>query len=108
MSQETELLTEIRDLLRVLAEPALAKRDENLRASLRAAVGGSKKRVTAVLLMDGTRSQASISKEASLDQAGTSRLMKLLTGAKLITTDNGRPRLLLNIPSNFFEATSGE
>lgn len=57
MSREIELLTEIRDLLQVMAEPALAKRDARLRSDLCSVVGGGKK-AKAVLLMDGSRTQA--------------------------------------------------
>jgi hypothetical protein len=53
MSRELELLTEIRDLLQVVAEPALAKRDAKFRSVLRSVVGSSGKKVKAVLLMDG-------------------------------------------------------
>jgi hypothetical protein len=56
MSREIELLIEIRDLLQVMAEPALAKRDAKLRSSLRTAVGSSGKKAKAALLMDGSRS----------------------------------------------------
>jgi hypothetical protein len=42
MNEQTELLRQIRDLLLVMAEPALAKRDERLRASLLEIVGKSK------------------------------------------------------------------
>lgn len=39
MADQTQLLTEIRDLLRVMAEPALAERDERRRAELGRIVG---------------------------------------------------------------------
>ena len=39
MNEQTELLREMCHLLRVMAEPQLAKRDEKLRASLLEAVG---------------------------------------------------------------------
>ena len=41
MSREIELLTEIRDLLQVMAEPNLAKRDAKMRVALRDVVGSS-------------------------------------------------------------------
>jgi len=66
MSQEIDLLTEIRDLLQVIAEPEIAKRDEKGRSSLRAVVGTGEKRAKAALLMDGTRSQSTLAKEAGL------------------------------------------
>jgi hypothetical protein len=73
MSRDVELLTEIRDLLQVIAEPALAKRDAKLRASLRTVVGSGAKKMKAVLLMDGTRSQSAIVKESGIDQGNLSR-----------------------------------
>ena len=39
MTEDTELLREIRDLLLVMAEPGLAKRDERLREVLIEIVG---------------------------------------------------------------------
>jgi hypothetical protein len=67
MSDDTEILQEIRDLLRLIAEPALAKRDERLRASLQELVGKSKQKAEAVVLMDGTRWQVDIQKAAGID-----------------------------------------
>jgi DNA-binding MarR family transcriptional regulator len=103
MSHEIELLTEIRDLLQVMAEPALAKRDAKLRASLRTVVGGSGKKVKAVLLMDGSRSQSAIVKESGIDQGNLSRLMKALAAAQLITADEKHPRLSVRVPANLFD-----
>ncbi len=57
MDEQVALLREMRDLLRVIAEPALAKRDEELRAALTELVGRSRPKAKAVLLMDGSRSQ---------------------------------------------------
>lgn len=107
MSQEIELLTEIRDLLRVMAEPALAERDASLRAALREIVGKSKKKAKAILLMDGSRLQREIRKEANIDQGDLSRFVKKLTAEKLIAIDYGKPRLLLSVPSGFFEDGAG-
>jgi hypothetical protein len=59
LDEQTELLREMRDLLLVIAEPALAKRDQARRVSLRETVGNGKtKNAKAVLLMDGKRTQA--------------------------------------------------
>ena len=108
MSRELELLGEIRDLLRVIAEPALAKRDAKLRSSLRAHVGGSGRRAKAVRLMDGLRSQAAIVKTSGIDQGNLSRLVRKLAADDLISADQKHPRLLINLPSNFFEGGSSE
>ncbi len=102
MSREIELLTEIRDLLQMMAEPALAKHDLKMRSSLRVVVGDSGKRAKAAMLMDGTRSQSAIVKESGMDQGNLSRLMKALAAAKLISADEKHPRLLVRIPLTFF------
>ncbi|MBI3409695.1 MAG: hypothetical protein HY040_15245 [Planctomycetes bacterium] len=103
MPREIELLTEIRDLLQVMAEPELAKRDAKMRVALRDVVGSSNKKAKAVLLMDGTRSQAGIVKESGMDQGNLSRLMKALAVARLISADEKHPKLLVKVPSSFFD-----
>lgn len=103
MSREIELLTEIRDLLEIMAEPALAKRDAKLRSSLRTVVGASGKKASAVLLMDGSRSQTAIANEARMDRSDVSKLVKALVTAQLISADEKHPRLLLKVPPTFFE-----
>jgi hypothetical protein len=106
VSQEVELLTEIRDLLLVIAEPALSQRDANPRNSLRAAVGRGGKRAKAVLLMDGTRSPAVIAKESGMDRGNLSRLVKALAAEKIISPDERHPKLLVRVPSTFFDGDS--
>ena len=63
MTNEVELLTEIRDLLLLIAEPQLAQRDERWRTALAEIVGRGKQKAEAVVLMDGTRTQAEIHNE---------------------------------------------
>jgi hypothetical protein len=108
MAQEIELLTEIRDLLEVMAEPALAARDAKRRASLRNVVGNSSKKAKAAMLMDGTRLQSSIVKESGMDNGNLSRLVKALAEAGLITSDKTRPKLILRLPATFFDEDSNE
>ena len=103
MAREVELLIEIRDLLEIVAEPALAKRDAKRRASIRSIVGESIKKAKAVLLMDGSRSQSAISKEAGIDAGNLSRLVKALSTAKLISADEKLPKLSVKLPPNFFD-----
>jgi hypothetical protein len=103
MSEEIELLTEIRDLMQVMAEPALAHRDAKLRSSLRGLVGASAKKAKAVMLMDGTRTQATLVKDSGMDQGGVSRLVKALAEAKLIAADQKHPKVLLKVPATFFD-----
>ena len=107
MSDDTEILREIRDLLRLIAEPALAKRDERLRASLQELVGKSTRKAEAVVLMDGARSQADIQKAASIDQGNLSRLVTALRKAELIGPDEKRPKLVFSAPSNFIDDVGG-
>jgi hypothetical protein len=103
LDEQVALLREMRDLLRVIAEPALAKRDEELRAALTEIVGKSRAKAKAVLLMDGSRRQAGICKESGIDQGGLSRLSKALRAKELIKTDEKHPELVISIPPNFFE-----
>jgi hypothetical protein len=106
MSEDTELLREIRDLLRLVAEPALAKRDEKLRASLKQVIGKSKQRAEAVALMNGARSQTAIRKECGIDVGNLSRLVKSLRTAELIGPDDKHPKLMFPAPSNLPETVS--
>ena len=108
MSREIELLTEIRDLLEVMAEPALAQRDAKRRSALRTIVGGSRKRAKAVLLMDGARPQSAIAKNSGIDKGDLSRLVKGLASEKLIASDEKHPRLVLKVPPTFFERNESD
>ena len=101
-NEQTELLRETRDLLRVIAEPSLAQRDQRLRKSLREVVGKGKSKAEAVLLMDGTRSQASICKHSGIDDGNLSRLVKALRAKSLLANDGQELKLAIAIPANFF------
>jgi hypothetical protein len=103
MSREIELLTEIRDLLLAMAEPAIAKRDQKFREALRRLAGNGKKNATAIVLMDGSRPQASIAKQANIDQGQLSRLVKSLAKESLIAADEKHPKLVIAVPKDFFE-----
>ena len=107
MDENTALLREMRDLLRVIAEPTLAKRDQKLRASLSGAVGKGKAKAKAVALMDGCRSQATICKESGIDPGLLSRLVKALRAEGLIAADEKHPKLVISIPPDFFETPEG-
>jgi hypothetical protein len=110
MSKEIELLTEIRDLLQVVAEPALAKRDEKFREAVRTVVGKGQKKRDAIMLMDGSRTESVIAKEASIDPGQLNRLVKALKAALLVGQDGKHPKLHVKLPSNFFgdEGNSNE
>lgn len=103
MSREIELLTEIRDLLQVMAEPALAKRDDKFREAIRIAAGNSHTKGNAIMLMDGSRSQSAIVKETGIDKSNLSRLVKALITNSLINADEKHPKLRVKLPSNFFD-----
>jgi hypothetical protein len=107
MNEQTELLREMRDLLLVMAEPALAKRDEKFRADLRGIVGKNKSRTKAVFLMDGTRSQSVIKNESGIDKGELSRFVKALRDSSLLTKDDN-PKLVIVIPPTFFEQEGGK
>lgn len=102
-NEQTELLREMRDLLRVMAEPALAQRDGRLRTSLLEIVGKGKVAAKAVLLMDGSRTQSAICKESGINAGNLSRLVKALRTEGLTAADEKRPKLALTLPSDFFE-----
>lgn len=103
-AQMLQVLTEMRDLLRLMAEPAIAQRDKKLRGELRGlagAAGGKKAR--AILLMDGTRNQTGISSECGIDKGDLSVLVKKLKAADLLKGEPKQPELAISIPANFFE-----
>lgn len=95
---------EIRDLIRLMAEPAIAERDKKLRTELRRIVGKSVNGAKAVPLMDGSRSQTDIHKETGINKGQLSTLVKQLSEAKLLLDDGKGPRLSISIPPDFFEA----
>lgn len=109
MNEQTELLREMRDLLLVMAEPALAKRDESLRESLAKIVGKSDSRAKAIFLMDGSKGQTAIAKKTGIDVGNMSRFIKALREASLINKDEKQnPKLVIVIPKDFFEKAGGK
>jgi hypothetical protein len=107
MTKDTELLTEIRDLLQVMAEPLLEKRHKKFRDGIRKAVGKSKNGQAAVLLMDGARTQAVIAKEAKIDAGQLNRLVKALEKDLLCTMEGKQPKLATKLPGDFFIQNGG-
>jgi hypothetical protein len=103
MSQEIQLLTEIRDLLEVIAEPLLEKRHKKFRDGIRKAVGKKQSARGAVLLMDGTRTQAAIAKESGIDAGQLNRLVKELEKASLCAMEGKHPKLAKQLPDHFFD-----
>jgi hypothetical protein len=103
-SQMLSVLVEMRDLLRLIAEPAIAERDKKIREVLRG-IGGSatSKKAKAILLLDGTRTQADIAKASGINKGDLSGLVKKLRAEDLLIGDPKQPQLAISIPSNFFE-----
>jgi hypothetical protein len=106
---ENELLDhirEIRKLLELLAEPAIAQRDAKLRQELRQIVGSGKQKQRAVMLMNGTRRRTEIQAQSPMGAGNLSTLIARLTQAKLVADDAKLPRLTLSLPANFFESAA--
>lgn len=100
--QQTELLREMVDLLRLLAEPQLAERDRKWRDELRKIAGKGDKNISAVKLMNGTRSQSTIAKEIPMDVGQLSKLVKSLRGADLLTS-NINPEVVIPVTDTIFQ-----
>jgi hypothetical protein len=107
--QSNDLLAaihEIRDLIRLMAEPAIAQRDKKYRNELRQIVGKSAPRAKSVLLMDGTRTQKNIIDETRIHKGELSGLVKKLKESKLVIGDGKQPQLVITIPNTFFDSDS--
>jgi hypothetical protein len=105
-ASEDSLLAEtrqIRKLLELLAEPAIAQRDAKLRGELQKIVGSSRKKQESVFLMDGTRTQAQIVALTSVNKGNLSTRVGQLNAAGLLS-DKKQPKLTISIPPNFFDA----
>ena len=96
-------ICEMRDLIRLMAEPQIAARDQKLRDELIRIVGKSVPKQKSVLLMDGNHTQAAIRQKTNVNQGHLSTLVKQLSTGKLLVGDGKQPKLAISIPSNFFE-----
>lgn len=108
---DADLLTavcEIRDLVRLIAEPQIAARDQKLRDALRGIVGQSAPKQKSVLLMDGKRTQTMIRQETGVNAGHLSTMVKQLAKAKLLSDDTKHPALVISIPQNFFADNGNE
>jgi hypothetical protein len=106
MSESTELLAaiqEIRDLVRLMAEPEIAARDQKLRDEVLRIVGKSEIKEKVVFLLDGNHTQAAIHAATHMHQGNLSTFVKELSKAKLLAGDPKQPRLVISIPADFFE-----
>jgi hypothetical protein len=95
-------ILEMRDLLRLLAEPAIAERDQKRREEIRRIVGASDPKAKAIRLMDGNRTQLAIHKETGIQQSHLSTLVKQLGQGGLLLGDVKQPKLAIHLPDNFF------
>jgi hypothetical protein len=100
MDLQTELLQKILDVVTLIAEPQIAQRDERQRNALSEIVGKGKLKAKAVCLMDGTKPQAAICKEAGIDAGALSRLTKALRKAGLLGDDE-KLKLTFSLPPGF-------
>src|SRR6266446_825890 len=91
-------LRQMRKLLELLAEPAIAQRDAKLRDELRKIVGSSLKNQQSVFLMDGSRTQAQIVAQASVHQGNLSTMVGNLDSAGLLADGRKQPKLVISIP----------
>ena len=96
------MVNEIRDLIRLMAEPAIAQRDEKRRIAIRQIVGKSAVKAKAIQLMDGSRTQAQVKQAMKIDAADLSKLVKALREADLIEFGD-KPKITIPLPANFFE-----
>jgi hypothetical protein len=95
---------QMRKLLELLAEPAIAQRDAKLREKLREIVGSSPKKRQAVFLMDGSRTQKQIVEQTVIHKGELSTTVGKLDGAGLLAEEKKHPKLIISIPSNFFDS----
>jgi hypothetical protein len=104
-----ELLEEVRQmrkLLELLAEPAIAQRDAKLREELRKIVGSSSKKQQSVFLMTGSFTQRQIVAQTSVNQGDLSTMVGKFENSGLLVDGKKEPKLAISIPSNFFEANA--
>lgn len=97
------LLEEIRDLLKLIAEPQIRERERVGREMVRQIVGKSMKRRAAVLLIDGIRTRVQVQKEASIDQGDMSRLIAALVRAGVVTERDKVPQLKVDLDQSILE-----
>lgn len=94
---------EIRKLLELLAEPAIAQRDAKLREELKNIVGKSKPKQASALLMNGKHRQTDIQTKTGIQKGHLSTLVGRLKVANLLVGDPKFPTLAISLPVNFFE-----
>jgi hypothetical protein len=101
--QLVEEVRQIRKLLELLAEPAIAQRDARLRGELRKIVGSSSKKQQSAFLMDGSMTQKQIVAKTAVNQGDLSVMVGKLESVGLLLDGKKLPRLAISIPSTFFD-----
>lgn len=105
-SQVVKELSKISSLLELLAEDKIAQRDAKQRTALLEIVGTSATKQKSIFLMDGTRTQTEIHEVTSVNRGHLSTMIGKLHGAKLLVGDPKKPKLVISIPTNFFESNA--
>ena len=96
-------ICEMRDLIRLMAEPQIAARDQKLRDELIRIVGTSAPKAKSIFLMDGNLKQSEICKKTGIHKGYLSTLVKVLNKKGLLAGEAIKPKLAIPIPPNFFE-----
>jgi hypothetical protein len=96
-------ILEIRDLLRLLAAPAIAERDKKVREDIQRVVGQSEKKQTALMLMDGSKTQTEIHMATGFNKGHLSTMVKQLSEMGVLEEDTKKPKIKIYIPANFFQ-----
>lgn len=99
-------ILEMRDLLRLMAEPAIAERDRKHRTELRRLGGNSAPKAKAAALMNGTRTQSALVAEIKIHKGSLSDFVKQLNTSKLLRGDPKLPELAITLPPDFFSTES--
>ncbi|MCY3018367.1 MAG: hypothetical protein NTW87_04955 [Planctomycetota bacterium] len=101
-----EEVRQLRKLVELLAEPAIAQRDAKLRGELRNIVGSSIKKQRSVFLMDGSRTQKQILAQTGVNQGDLSDMVGKLETAGLLADGRKQPKLAISIPPDFFDVNA--
>lgn len=96
-------ILEIRDLLRLMAGPAIAERDKKAREHIQRIVGQSDKKHSALMLMDGNKTQSEIHKITGFNKGHLSTMVKHLSEAGVLEDDIKKPKIKIFIPHDFFQ-----
>ena len=93
---------EIKELLKLIAEPQLAQRDEKNRSLLRATVGKSLWKQKVIPHLDGTKTQTDIRNVVKVDRSDLAKFIRALRATDLLVGSE-KPHLNIDIPATFFQ-----